>query len=99
MNNGSGSYRTTPQRQMKAFDKLPKRLREYLANSNTDWATAPILTMFIRAGWTGAVDYCIKEIAKWERARFSSLSMARVWGPDHPQAIDATRAQIRKMKA
>lgn len=99
MSNGSGSYRTTPERQMKAYDKMPKRLREVVANTNTDWATAPILTMFIKAGWVGAVDLCIKKIAEWERSKFSALSMARVWGPDHPQAVDATKAQIRKQKA
>jgi hypothetical protein len=43
-NSVTGSYQTTPQRTMRAFDKLPKSARKALANAVADWAPQPILT-------------------------------------------------------
>jgi hypothetical protein len=63
--NGSGSYRSTLQNHMKAFDKLPPTLRQALANAVFDWATQPILTLWRRDGLN--VKEIAKRIAKWDR--------------------------------
>jgi hypothetical protein len=36
-NSVSGSYQTTPELVMRAFDKLPKSARKALANAVSDW--------------------------------------------------------------
>lgn len=41
-----GNYRTTPERDMAAFDKLPPSIRRALAESVEQWAAQPILTWF-----------------------------------------------------
>ena len=42
--NSRGSYRTTRQNAMKAFDKLPPKARAALANAAFNWAAQPVLT-------------------------------------------------------
>jgi hypothetical protein len=43
-NTVGGSYRTTTQNTMQAFDKLSKSAREALTNAVESWAPQPILT-------------------------------------------------------
>jgi hypothetical protein len=44
--NSRGSYRTTPERTMRAFDQLPPALRDILNNARFKWADQQILTSF-----------------------------------------------------
>lgn len=44
--NGSGTYRTTPERSMRAFDQLPPALRDALNDAQFKWADQPFLTTF-----------------------------------------------------
>jgi hypothetical protein len=46
--NSQGNYRTTPQRAMAAFDKLPAVVRIALHEAVANWAPQPILTEYRR---------------------------------------------------
>src|SRR5690349_21081888 len=46
--NSRGSYRTTKQNMMRAFDKLPAEVREALANAPENWVAQPFLTALRR---------------------------------------------------
>lgn len=46
--NSCGSYRTTREKMMKAFDKLPPECREALANAIGNYVPQPYLTMLRR---------------------------------------------------
>lgn len=61
--NEGGTYASTPQLSMRAFDKLPSRVRQRLAACIDDWATQPILTL-VRGGMT--TDYLIRLIDRWD---------------------------------
>lgn len=78
---------------MKAFDKLPKRLREAIAASNTCWAVQPIRTMFERGA---TVDKLAADIRRWDMMERAAIRMKKVWGPGHPQAISAKPKEISK---
>ena len=62
-NNVDGSYRSTRERIMAAFDKLPASARRELANSVENWATQPLLTGFRRG--QRAEDICAR-IRRWD---------------------------------
>jgi hypothetical protein len=65
MGNGSGSYRTTPKRTMRAYDELPPSVRRALSNSVFDWAAQPWLTLLRRDGWTPKE--IVEDIARGDR--------------------------------
>ena len=48
MSNSSGSYQTTEQAMMKAYDKLPMLVRMALANCCENYVPQPLLTMLRR---------------------------------------------------
>jgi len=90
MGNSSGTYRTSPQNAMKAFDKLPASARAALANAAYCWAPQPFLTQFERKGrWkTG------KELAAYinqiDQTEVGKLA-CRAYGASHPQASPLPR--------
>lgn len=67
-NSGGGSYYTTPQNSMKAFDKLPPSARRALAFSNNDWAVQPVLTRWRNGqrGWKTGPQVA-ERVAEWDR--------------------------------
>lgn len=44
MSNSSGPYETTPERTMRAYDKLPRAARDALKAAAFDWAVQPFYT-------------------------------------------------------
>lgn len=48
MSNSSGSYRSTRENSMAAFDKLPPTARAALANAAINWAPQPFRTRWMR---------------------------------------------------
>jgi alpha-ketoglutarate-dependent taurine dioxygenase len=66
MGNSAGTYRTTFQNAMKAFDKLPTSIRDALANAHHNYAVQPFLTQWRRG--VRAADL-VKEIHKSDRRR------------------------------
>lgn len=69
MSNAEGSYRTTTENMMKAFDKLPPEIRQALANSNENWVPQPILSIYRRKCErnfpSDAVKYCLDMLKRW----------------------------------
>lgn len=96
MSNSKGSYQTTREQMMKAFDKLPPTLRKALADSDENWVPQILLTKWRRLPWGQGIETLAAVVRSWDMQRRSSKSMARIWGPDHPQAIHATKSQLRK---
>lgn len=64
MGNSKGSYHTTPENNLAAFDRLPRSVRAALANADFSWAAAPIRTSFERGRMTAAE--IVKAIRKWD---------------------------------
>jgi hypothetical protein len=73
---GSVSY-ASEDKQMAAFDALPKSIREALANAAFDWAPYPVKLRFERG--TKSSKEWIKIIAKWDRDQ-TTKDAKRVWG-------------------
>lgn len=69
MSNSTGSYRTTTENMMLAFDKLPSELRQALANSHVNWVPQPVLSLYLKkrgdGGATDAKKHCLKLIERW----------------------------------
>lgn len=82
--NSKGSYPTTPELMMRAFDKLPRQLRETFANADDNYVPQRHLTYLKRGG---CVRECINSIERSDLLRRTMRRMRRVWGPGHPQAI------------
>lgn len=73
---GSVSY-ASKEKQMAAYDALPKSMREALANSPFNWAAYPIKQRFERGAlnaktWVGL-------IAQWDAEQIAK-DRTRVWG-------------------
>ncbi len=69
MSNAEGTYRTTTENMMKAFDKLPSELRQALANSHDNWVAQPVLKIYRRKCErnfpSDAVKYCLDMLKRW----------------------------------
>jgi hypothetical protein len=63
-NSPSGSYRTTKEKMMKAFDKLPPTSRAALANADHNWVPQLVLTQWRRGQ---PVQYLAILINHWDR--------------------------------
>lgn len=61
--NASGSYATTLEFQMAAFDKLPSEIRQRLANAVDNWVPQPLLSKWRRCGNKALV---LAEIDRWD---------------------------------
>jgi len=64
MGNSGGSYYSTPENAMRAFDKLPRTVRNALANAIFDWASQPFLTQWRRGTSPKKLVALIRE---WDR--------------------------------
>lgn len=84
MGNGSGSYRSSTENSMRAFDKLPRSARAALAEAAFDWATQPFLTAFNRGRFRTGKELAayIKKIDPDQVAKRAR----KTYGADHPQA-------------
>jgi len=64
MGNSHGSYYSTPERHMRAYDKLPRTVRQALADADFDYATQPVLTHWRRGASPKAL---VRLIRQWDR--------------------------------
>ena len=97
MGNSRGSYVTTTENTMKAFDKLPASARAALANANYDWATQPFYTGFEKRGRWKTGKELAAYIAKIDREEVGKKAL-RFYGPDHPQAETKRPRQNKRGK-
>jgi hypothetical protein len=73
----SGISYASREKQMAAYDQLPRSMRDALANAAFDWAAYPIRQRFERDQRT-AKEYVVM-IKKWDRDQIAK-DRARVWG-------------------
>lgn len=68
MSNSRGSYRSTIENSMAAYDKLPPSARKALQDAVFCWAPQPIVTYWRngRKGFKTGADIA-KSVAKWDR--------------------------------
>lgn len=92
--NSSGSSGPTWQNNLKAYDRLPRSVRKALQDANQDWACTSLLAEFNR-GEISAPDL-IARVKRWDAMDMSAKTMARRWGPKHPQAIAGTQRDIAR---
>jgi hypothetical protein len=81
-NSCSGSYRTTRELKMAAFDKLPADVRQALANAAFDYVPQPILTKLKRGSSAHSL---IVLIDRWDKNRIVS-DRRRIWRDDRETA-------------
>lgn len=89
MSNGRGSYATTPERTMKAFDQLPRSARAALSSAAIDWAVQPYLTAWRSGKFRSGRDLA-RDIRADDRHE-SRKDVRRLYGDDHPAAGVASR--------
>jgi hypothetical protein len=80
MSNSSGSYRSTDQAAMRAYDKLPPAARKALADAAFNWAPQPIVTKWNRGyvGYKTGPDIA-RKVVEWDADRIAK-DRSRVWG-------------------
>jgi hypothetical protein len=66
--NDRGSYRTTKANMMRAFDKLPREVRQELASASRNYVPQPLLTHLRRGASPG---FLIALIEIWDRRELS----------------------------
>ena len=94
LSNSSGSYRTTIENHIKAFDKLPPSARRAMANAKLDWAGQPFLRVWRKGGFkTGPdlakhIEYTDEQIVRRE--------LRKVWGADYPGALPAATRRRKR---
>ena len=66
MKNSRGTYKTTYQLSMRAFDKCPPTIRQALAHADYSYATQPFLTAWRRGV---RVSELVKDIRQSDRRR------------------------------
>lgn len=84
MSNSKGSYRTTWERAMAAYDALPREVRVVLANSIGNWVAQPLLTKLRRKGYStkdavNVVTYWNMTSAAQYRRLIVRLAAGAVW--------------------
>lgn len=75
---GAPSY-ASREAQMKAYDSLPRVIREALANAAFDWAPYPIARRFNRATRHDMAKRLAADIARWDADQVAK-DRVRVWG-------------------
>ena len=80
-NSATGSYATTPEHSMRAFDQLPATVRAALRDSLEDWVPQPVLTRWNRGNV--APKDLVASIQKWDRDELNkrTYQAARGLGP------------------
>lgn len=74
MSNSKGSYYSTTENSMTAYDKLPPTARRALQDAAFCWAPQPVLTRWRkgRAGYKTGADIA-KTVAKWDRSKIAKM--------------------------
>lgn len=80
--NSKGSYRTTRENMMRAFDRLPAPVREALRNAAFNYAPQPYATDIKRGDDPVRV---AARVSIFDRYRMAK-DRKKVWGPDYPAA-------------
>jgi hypothetical protein len=62
--NDTGTYRSTLEKLMRAYDELPPTVRRALANAIFDWAAPPLLRDYLDGKSARKI---IKDLARWEQ--------------------------------
>ena len=75
LSGGRVSYAST-ERQMKAFDRLPRSVRAALANAAFAWAPYPIWRWFEAGRYTAKE--LVKQIDRWDRKQIARDRVGRV---------------------
>jgi hypothetical protein len=94
MSNSRGSYATTGENTMRAFDKLPASARAALREASYDWATQPFLTGFERRGRWKTGKELAAYITKIDKAEVGAMAY-RAYGTDHPQSVKPKRKPVK----
>ena len=81
MGNSRGSYRTTRENSMAAYDKLHPAVRLALQEAMFCWAPQPIRTALNR---NVAPKDMVRSIAKWD-ADHAAKTRVRYWGKGYPK--------------
>lgn len=80
-------FRTNAERDLAAYDQLPRALRDALKEAPTDIAAERLLEVSLRPERLTAY---LKALKVFNEKHFDGAEMGRVWGPGHPQARGAT---------
>lgn len=70
MGNSNGTYQTTREASMRAYDKLPPMVREAVANAAFDWAPQPIVTL-LRKGHSP--ERIVAAVAAWDEKEIKKV--------------------------
>ena len=78
MGNSKGSYSTTKERTMAAYDKLPATARKALQDALVDWASQPIYSRWRdgRKGYKTGADIAAR-VAEWDRQQLAKWNKRR----------------------
>ena len=78
MGNSRGSYPTTKERTMAAYDKLPPSARKALQDALVDWAVQPIYSSWRngRKGFKTGSDIAAR-VAEWDQKQLSKWTKRR----------------------
>ena len=84
MSNSKGSYRVTAQNDLAAYDKLPRSVRQAIANGAFNLACPPLLTWWKRSrGLPQDARKIAAQVGQWETKRIAK-DRKRVWGISEP---------------
>lgn len=98
-NTRRGNYVTTEAAIWRAFDKLPKEVRERLTECNLDFVPQPVLTYYRKyRGWTSdAIAATIQLLEDWDeydkREHFYRLDRMQRTGVDYLVPVRMGRAK------
>ena len=78
MRNSKGSYPTTPEKMMAAFDELPPSARKALADAVENWVSQPVLTRWRRGqrGYRNGREIA-ERVAEWDRKEDAKIEAKR----------------------
>lgn len=82
--NSAGSYKSTRDDLMRAFDKLPKSVRQALAEASRSYAPQPLLTAFRRGT---PAEKIVAWIKGWDTPEALAPRALVSWGPDYVSGV------------
>jgi hypothetical protein len=74
-------YDSSREEEMYAYDRLPKEVREIIANAPTNGASVPVGALVTKHGLANAVKILRDNMREWIK-----YNAKTDFGPDHPQA-------------
>ena len=93
MGNSKGSYRSTRENLMAAYDKLPPSARKALQDAAFNWAPQPIVTHWRRGTFkTGEV--IAAKVVDWDRDHIRKTAK-RTWGIGYPIDISGKLLRVQ----